>query len=85
MLIETFDEGTDLTRIEATVVVEKASQKGIVIGRDGHLLKTVGVEAREEIERLLGAKVFLRLWVAVKEGWRDDDAVLRRLGILRVG
>lgn len=81
VLIDLFEEGPDLTRIEATILVEKESQKGIVIGRDGSLLKLVGTEAREEIERLLDTKVFLKMWVKVREGWRDDDGTLRKLGI----
>lgn len=82
VLIDAWDESRDdLTRIEATVLVEKESQKKIVIGRDGSMLKTVGTEAREDLERMLGRKVFLKLWARVREGWRDDRSVLRKLGI----
>ena len=81
VLIDTFEEGVGLTRIEATVLVEKESQKGIVIGHEGGMLKIVGTEAREELERMLDTRVFLKLWVKVREGWRDDEAILRRLGI----
>ncbi|HET6373044.1 MAG TPA: GTPase Era [Candidatus Polarisedimenticolia bacterium] len=82
VLIDTFvqKEG-DLTRIEASILVEKESQKGIVIGKDGGLLKIIGTEAREELEGMLGAKVFLTMWVKVREGWRDDETILQRLEI----
>jgi GTP-binding protein Era len=86
VLIESWDESrAGLTKIEATVLVDKESQKKIVIGSGGSLLKTVGTEAREDLERMLDCKVFLKLWVKVREGWRDDDATLERLGIRRRG
>ncbi|HEY3176101.1 MAG TPA: GTPase Era [Candidatus Polarisedimenticolia bacterium] len=86
VLIEVWDESrSDLTRIEATILVEKESQKKIVIGREGSMLKTVGTEAREDLERMLDRKVFLKLWVRARGGWRDDDAILERLGIRRAG
>lgn len=82
VLIESWDESRDdLTRIEATVLVEKLSQRGILVGHEGSLMKTIGTEARADLERLLDRKVFLKLWVRVREGWRDDDTVLRDLGI----
>ena len=82
VLIDAWDESRlDLTKIEATILVEKESQKKIVIGREGSMLKTVGTEAREDLERMLDRKVFLKLWVTVRGGWRDDDSVLERLGI----
>ncbi len=70
-----------LVEIDATILVERESQKGIVIGRRGTLLKRIGTEARRELECLLGAPVFLRLWVKVRPGWRDDDRTLRELGL----
>ncbi len=86
VLIDRYEESADgLRRIEATILVEKESQKAIVIGRDGALLKTIGIEARLELERLLGGRVFLRTWVKVREGWRDDEATLRALGLRRTG
>ncbi len=61
--------------------MDKESQKKIVIGREGSLLKTVGTEARLELEETLSCKVFLELWVKVREGWRDSESVLRSLGM----
>ena len=69
-----------LARIAAIVYVEKESQKAIVIGKRGELLKAVGTEARIEMEHLFGMKVFLQLWVKVKEGWRQDERMLTALG-----
>jgi GTP-binding protein Era len=65
----------------ATIYCERESQKSIVIGRRGALLKVIGSEARSEAEKLLGRRMMLRLWVKVRGGWRDDKAVLRELGI----
>jgi GTPase len=70
----------ELARIAAIVYVEKQSQKGIVIGKGGQLLKAVGTEARMDMERLFGMKVFLDLWVKVKQGWRQDEHMLESLG-----
>jgi GTP-binding protein Era len=78
--IESFTEEGQLARIAAIVYVEKESQKAIVIGKRGELLKAVGTEARIEMERLFGMKVFLELWVKVKEGWRQDERMLTALG-----
>lgn len=66
--------------IDATLQVERASQKGIVIGKLGARLKAIGTDARGDIELLLGSKVMLRLWVKVKSGWTNDERELRRLG-----
>jgi len=76
---ETTEKG--LIAIDATILVEKESQKKIVIGRDGQMLKLVGTEARRELEQMLDAQVVLKLWVKVREGWRDDDRALRELGL----
>ncbi len=73
------DDG--VVEIEAAVIVERESQKGIVIGRGGRVLKEVGTEARTELEGLLNARVFLRLWVKVRAEWRNDDKMLRELGL----
>jgi GTP-binding protein Era len=75
-------EGRDLTDVEATIYVEKASQKAIVIGAGGQMLKKIGTLARPEIEAMLETRVFLRLWVKVLEGWRTDQAALKRFGYL---
>ncbi len=78
--IETFEESSDLLRIGAVIWVDKPSQKGIVIGKGGAQLKEVGSRARGTLETLFGTKVFLQLWVRVKEGWADDERALRSLG-----
>jgi len=71
---------TGLIRIAATIIVERDAHKGMVIGDKGERLKRIGSEARTELERLLGRKVFLELWVKVRSGWADDDARLRTYG-----
>ena len=78
--IDDFKEEGKLARIAATIFVEKDSQKGIVVGKGGALLKAVGTEARLEMERLFGMKVFLQLWVKVRAGWREDERALKELG-----
>lgn len=78
--VEDFVEEGKLARITATVLVEKESQKPIVIGKGGEMLKAVGTEARIDMERLFGMKVFLKLWVKVRPAWRDDEQVLAELG-----
>jgi GTP-binding protein Era len=76
--IETRDDG--LVHVSATVFVERTSQKGIVIGKGGELLRTVGTEARHELEVLFGAKVFLDVRVKVEQDWQHREATLDRLG-----
>ena len=78
--IESFRQEARITHIHALIWVERESQKNIVIGRQGALLKAIGQEARHEIEALLGGRVNLKLWVKVKEGWADDERSLRSLG-----
>jgi len=78
--IEQFIEEGRLVRIHAVIWVERASQKGIVIGEKGATLREVGRQAREDMERLLDRKVFLETWVKVREGWSDDERALRSLG-----
>ena len=81
VVIEEFKERRPgLTYIAATIYVEKESQKGIVIGAKGEMLKKIGAAAREEIERMLDTKVFLELWVKVRPKWRKDAAALREIG-----
>jgi len=82
VVVEQFKEREEknLVVIKATIQVERKSQKGILIGEKGRMLKEIGCQAREEIEALLGAKVFLELWVKVEENWREDTGALRRLG-----
>ena len=78
--IERFQPGEKITEISAVIWVERHGQKVIVIGKKGARLKKIGTQARKEIEKLLGNKVFLQLWVKIKENWTDDDKALRNLG-----
>lgn len=78
--IEQFKIEGGLTRISALIWVEREGQKAIVIGTKGEVLKKVGERARLDMEKLLDGKVFLQLWVKVKEGWSDDERALRSLG-----
>jgi GTP-binding protein Era len=80
--IEEFKEREEknLVVIRATIQVERETQKGILIGEKGKRLKEIGQLAREEMEALLGVRVFLELWVKVEKNWRDDPRALRRLG-----
>ncbi|MEC0230329.1 MULTISPECIES: GTPase Era [Paenibacillus] len=73
-------EPNGVVHISAVIFVERDSQKGIVIGKQGALLKEIGRQARRDIETLLGSKTFLELWVKVKKDWRNQDRVLRDLG-----
>jgi GTP-binding protein Era len=79
--IEKFEMEGNLRRIHAGILVDKNTQKAIIIGRQGEKLKAVGTGARKDMERLFGGKVFLELWVRVRSGWADDQAALKRLGI----
>jgi GTP-binding protein Era len=81
VIIDRFEEGEKLTRIFASVFVERESQKAIIIGKAGQKLKEIGTEARKELESFLDVKVFLELHVKVKKGWRDDEEMLRSLGL----
>lgn len=74
------DEGTGLFDIEATIVCERDSHKGIIIGKQGSMLKKIGTRARHGIEDLLGVRVNLRLFVKVKKDWRDSDFLLKNYG-----
>jgi GTPase len=78
--IDQFVEEGKLARVNASVLVERESHKAIVIGKHGERLKVVGTEARREMERVFGMKVFLQLWVKVREAWREDEHVLIELG-----
>ena len=78
--IETYEEKPKITNIGAVIYCEKKSHKGIIIGRQGKKLKGIGKSARMEIEALLGTKVYLELWVKVKENWRDSDFALSNFG-----
>lgn len=73
-------ENKEIVDIVATIYCEKKSHKGIIIGKKGTMLKTIGSSARIEIEKLLGSKVYLTLWVKIKEGWRNSSYMLKSLG-----
>jgi len=79
--IESMGTGDNgVVNIGAVIYVERPSQKGIIIGKNGAALKEVGKRARHDMERLLGSKIFLELWVKVKEDWRNRESVLKSLG-----
>jgi GTP-binding protein Era len=78
--IARFETDGGLRRIYAEIIVDKDSQKPIVIGKNGEKLKTIASRARLDMEQLFGGKVFLEVWVKVKSGWADDERALRRLG-----
>ena len=78
--IEEFDEMGDILTVGAVIWIERSSHKPIVIGKKGDMLKRIGQEAREEMEEMLERKIFLRLWVKVRDGWADDERAMRQLG-----
>jgi GTP-binding protein Era len=71
-----------LTYIHATIIVERATQKGILLGRGGRMIKTISQAARQQIESMVGTKVYLELWVKVRPKWRQKESELRRLGYM---
>ncbi|MCE2999133.1 MAG: KH domain-containing protein, partial [Betaproteobacteria bacterium] len=79
--IEKFELDGGLRRIHAGILVDKPGHKGIVIGKGGAKLKEISTQARQDMEKLFGGKVFLEVWVKVKSGWADDLGILKRLGI----
>lgn len=79
--IERFETEGNLRRIYVGILVDRPNQKAIIIGKDGEKLKAIGTQARKDMERMFGGKVFLELWVRVRSGWADDEATLRRMGI----
>jgi len=78
-MISRYEEGSKLTRIAATIYCEREGQKAILIGKQGANLKKIGTHARQQIERLLGTKVYLELFVKVKAHWRDSRAFVQEL------
>jgi GTP-binding protein Era len=79
VFVDKFEETPKILRIEMTMHVERDSQKKILIGRKGEMLKKIGTEARKELEKLLDTKVYLGLFVKVVEGWRDNPNKVREL------
>ena len=79
-MIDTFNEGENLLKISASIFCEKPAHKMIIIGKNGEMLKKIGSSSRQEIERLSQSKVFLELWVKVKENWRSSDVMINNLG-----
>lgn len=80
VVIEEFKDERTLIRIRAEIFCEKASHKGIIVGKNGESLKLIGTYAREDLERLLGVKVYLNLWVKVKENWRESARTVQNFG-----
>ena len=78
--IERYKEKENITEIHAVILVETKGQKAIIIGNKGMRLKSIGTKARKDMEKLIDRKVFLQLWVKVKEGWSDSESALRSLG-----
>ncbi len=81
--IEKMKQRKDIVDIEATIICEKESHKGIIIGKQGSMLKKIGTNARKDIENMLEGKVNLKLWVKVKKDWRDSDFLLKNFGYNR--
>jgi GTP-binding protein Era len=81
--IDKFERKKALDRIFAVIWVDKPSQKPILIGKQGQQLKKIGTQAREDMEKAFGKKVYLQLWVKVKKGWASDDALLKQVGMTR--
>jgi len=79
VIVDSFEEGKRLTRIAATIYCERQGQKGILVGKGGQMLKKIGTAARIQIERMLGTKVFLELYVKAEPGWRDSRSFVEEL------
>ena len=80
VILDKYEEEGNLRKVAATIVVERDAHKGMIIGEGGERLKRIGSEARQELERLMEAKVFLELWVKVRSGWADSEEHLRTYG-----
>ncbi len=78
--IARYEEQKNMTKIYATILVERDTQKNIVIGKQGEMLKKIGTDARIDIEKLIDKKVYLQLWVKIKKGWSDSERALKSLG-----
>jgi GTPase len=80
VVIDQFKMEGELRKIDASIIVDKANQKAIIIGKGGEKLKLIGTTARKDMEENFGGKVYLKIWVKVKSGWADDARVLKTLG-----
>ena len=80
VMIEQFTQEGNLRRIHASVIVDKAGQKAILIGKGGDKMKAISTQARKDMEQLFGSKVFLEIWVKIKSGWADDERAVKSLG-----
>jgi GTP-binding protein Era len=85
VVIDQFEEAAEgqTTRIFASILVDHASQKPIVVGKGGDMIKRIGTEARQDLEAMIGGRVYLDLHVKVREDWREDERVLDELGLGR--
>jgi GTP-binding protein Era len=81
--VEGWEEEKDIARISCVIYVEKPSERAIIIGRGGLRLKQIGIAARRDIEKLLGRRIFLGLFVKVRERWRNDERFLDEIGIAK--
>ncbi len=82
VMVEKVEENDNIDNIYATIIVDKKSQKGIIIGKGGKTLQRIGFEARKSIENLAGKKIFLKLFVVVKQGWSQDKDLLKKIGYI---
>ncbi len=80
VLIDKFEQEGELRRIFATILVDRDNHKAIIIGKDGVRLREIGTSARQDMEQLFGGKIYLELWVKVKNGWADNERMLKQLG-----
>lgn len=80
VLVQEFKEKTGLIKISADIIVHRETQKGIILGEGGKMIKKLGTLARQDIEAFVGSKVFLELYVKVRPKWRDNDTLLREYG-----
>ena len=79
VLVDSFEEKKELVKIRATLYVEREGQKGILIGKGGETMKKIGTQARKDIESILGAHIFLELFVKVQPNWRQNSVLVRQL------
>ncbi|HYM93176.1 MAG TPA: KH domain-containing protein, partial [Chitinophagaceae bacterium] len=80
VLVTEFKEKKDLIKVAADIIVQRETQKAIILGEKGTMIKKLGTEARKEIEKFLGQKIFLEFFVKVKEKWRDNELYLKEYG-----